>query len=601
MLKRILDYAHREGLKTEPGFSRKRVKWAITVSDDGRITGIVPLGDPKTGRLYERCPYLSQPEMTAGRGRETRSQFLADSLYVLASYAKEGTDERERAKAEKRRAYYLKMLNEAGDYASPLATAARALNDQGRLAWLHTEIENIRPKPKPKDVATVLIGDYDPLLHSDWHDWWRTFRAALAKKPQPGSSVRTARMICLLTGEPVNPAPTHPEIKGLASVGGLLKGDVLISFNKDAFQSFGLKASANAAMDESTAKAYAETLNRLLAEQSVRLANTLAIYWFGDAIFNDNDPFAFLHDPFAFLRAPNESPADAVGVRHQPREVLNAIPEGRRPSLPDNHYYALMLSGAAGRVMVRDFLEGDFKQLVKHINAWFEHLAIVARDGQRLAPNPKFLAVAGALERELKDVPAVLMTRLWRAAITCSALPQAALAKAMLRVHAAVIRDEPANHARMGLIKAYHIRNQGDQKMKPYLNPDHPSPAYQSGRLLAVLSNLQRSALGDVGAGVVQRYYTAAAQTPALTLGRLIANSKNHLNKLERGLLSWYEARIAEIMGHMGDSMPRTLDLEQQSLFALGYYQQLATLRAGKKGGGKPESDDELTETDHTD
>jgi CRISPR-associated protein Csd1 len=96
-----------------------------------------------------------------------------------------------------------------------------------------------------------------------------------------------------------------------------------------------------------------------------------------------------------------------------------------------------------------------------------------------------------------------------------------------------------------------------------------------------VLAGLQRSALGDVGAGVVQRYYPAASQTPGLMLGRLIANSHNHLSKLEGGLPWWYQQRIAEIMSRIGDRAPRTLDLEGQGLFALGYYQQLAALRAG--------------------
>lgn len=118
--------------------------------------------------------------------------------------------------------------------------------------------------------------------------------------------------------------------------------------------------------------------------------------------------------------------------------------------------------------------------------------------------------------------------------------------------------------------------------MSVYLNKEHPAPAYHCGRLLAVLASLQRSALGDVGAGVVQRYYVAASQTPGLTLGRLVANAKNHLNKLEGGLAYWYEDQIAEIMSRIQDRIPSTLNLEQQSLFALGYYQQIAANRAGK-------------------
>ena len=123
--------------------------------------------------------------------------------------------------------------------------------------------------------------------------------------------------------------------------------------------------------------------------------------------------------------------------------------------------------------------------------------------------------------------------------------------------------------------------------MSPYLNEDHQEPAYHCGRLLAVLAGLQRSALGDVGAGVVQRYYTAMSQAPALMIGRLVANAKNHLNKLEPGLAWWYESEIASVMARIGDRPPRTLDLERQSLFALGYYQQLAHSRAGKGGDEK--------------
>ena len=119
--------------------------------------------------------------------------------------------------------------------------------------------------------------------------------------------------------------------------------------------------------------------------------------------------------------------------------------------------------------------------------------------------------------------------------------------------------------------------------MTAYLNAEHPSAAYQCGRLLAVLANLQRAALGDVGAGVVQRFYAAASQTPGLILGRLVSNARNHLGKLDGGLAYWYENQIADVMSRLKDSAPRTLDLEGQGLFALGYYQQLAALRAGNK------------------
>ena len=116
--------------------------------------------------------------------------------------------------------------------------------------------------------------------------------------------------------------------------------------------------------------------------------------------------------------------------------------------------------------------------------------------------------------------------------------------------------------------------------MKPHMNPDHPHPAYHCGCALALFARLQRTALGDVGAGVVQRYYTAASQTPGLVFGRLAANAKNHLGKLDSNEAGKFEDELAAIMSRIGDFVPRTLTLEEQSLFALGYYQQLAELNA---------------------
>jgi CRISPR-associated protein Csd1 len=103
---------------------------------------------------------------------------------------------------------------------------------------------------------------------------------------------------------------------------------------------------------------------------------------------------------------------------------------------------------------------------------------------------------------------------------------------------------------------------------------------------------LQRSALGDVGAGVVQRNYGAMSQAPALHLGRLVSNAKNHLQKLDAGLAFWFEEQIADIAVCIGDAAPRALTLEQQSLFALGYYQQLAHSRQRKadKPGMTPDT-----------
>ena len=126
--------------------------------------------------------------------------------------------------------------------------------------------------------------------------------------------------------------------------------------------------------------------------------------------------------------------------------------------------------------------------------------------------------------------------------------------------------------------------------MNKYLNEDHPSKAYQCGRLMAVLANLQYAALGDVGAGVVQRYYAAASATPALVLGRLTRLSQFHLGKLgkeKKGLAITIDRQIADIWVKIKDDLPRTLSLDDQSLFAMGFYQQKAHRSEGTATNGE--------------
>lgn len=570
----MLDLVLQQAGVSEPGFARKTVKWAITCTADGRYTGVVALGEGK-GRSFDACPNLSQPELIGGS--ESRAHFLVESLPTVSLYLDEKLEDKEREKFSAKHNWFVDLLRRAAQDAIYLEAVANLLVDAETLALIQADLK--QAKAKFTESAVVIVDGINPLERNDWRDWWRGFRISL-RPPKTSSSLL---MRCVLTGEAIEPVATNPKIKGLAGVGGLSMGDVLAGFDKVAFQSYGLEQAANAAMSEATATAYAETLNRLVADKSIRLGNTLATYW-----FTGQNDIHIKDEVMSWFVEPPEQTAGAA-ERHA-HELLTAIRTGRRADLANARFVSLLLSGASGRVMVREVMQGSFEELVAHTEAWFRDLSIVARDGKSCAHDPKFLAVAGSLVRDLKDLPSPWLQQLWRAAISGGLIPAATLAQAVTRIRIDIIQDTPASHARMALIKAYLIRNRGDNNMKPYMNPDHPHPAYHCGRAIALFARLQRAALGDVGAGVVQRYYTAAAQTPGLILGRLAANAKNHLGKLDGGLAWWYENQLAGIMSSIGDVIPRTLTLEEQSLFALGYYQQLAALNAGKQLASEPES-----------
>lgn len=571
MLQALMNYG--DSLDSEPGFKTREVRWCVNLGADGRFLNVLPLGDGKRGAMYPRCPDMHN--MNAGG----KSHFLVETAQtvVLLFKAHEGQDKIESTHGKHR--FFVDMLRLASGASSPLTVIANVLADEPGLSEIRKALsEN---KAKPTDWLCWRVDGIDPREDKTVQAWWREWRKKDMEGGQPDSTPSDeGDMVCLLTGDATQPLPTHPKITGLSGVGGLSMGDVMVGFDKAAFGSFGLDQSANAAMSAQAAQKYLDGLNDLIRSHSRKLANALVVHWFKEQVAPQDDPLEWLNG----FESQEQTEAAALGAA---RRLLESIRKGERVDLGNNHYYALALSGASGRVMVRDWMEGRFEDLVRNVEAWFADLAIVARDGKGQAHDPKFMAVCGALVRELKALPAPTSATLWRVAVQRLPIPQPLMVQALARFRTDLVdKDQPPfNHARMGLIKAYFVRLKpgGAPAMTTYFNPNHPEPAYHCGRLLAVFSSLQRAALGDVGAGVVQRYYAAASQTPGLILGRLTSNARNHLGKLEGGLAWWYENQIADVMGHLGDGAPRILDLNGQGLFALGYYQQLAALRSGKK------------------
>ena len=581
MLQQLAAYAAARLTDSEPGFKSREVRWSIELTRAGGFVSVIPLGDGRRGADLSRCPDMHG--MNAGG----KSHFLIETAQTAALLFKPNEDARKIAGGQVRHGYYADLIGRAGEAIPQLAVLAAALRDPQCLAEVRAALAAARAKPT--DWVVWHIDGQDPRLDPAVQEWWRSWRrtdlAGTSAPLSPALDLGDAEaepkgMVCLLTGSTTRPLATQPKITGLSGVGGLAMGDVMVGFDKAAFASFGLEQSANAAMSEVAAQQYVDGLNDLIRNHSRKLANALVLHWYKDTLPPEDDPLAFL------MGMDSEDMTEAAALLAV-RRLLVAIRSGERPDLGTNRYFALTLSGAAGRVMVRDWMEGNFEDLAAHIERWFADMSITARDGHNLAPNPKFMAVCGALVRELKDLPAPTAATLWRSALTGLPIPQALMAQALARFRADLVdKDQPPfNHARMGLLRTYFVRliPGGDPTMTPELNPDHPAPAYHCGRLLALFANLQRAALGDVGAGVVQRYYAAMSQTPGLRVGPLAANARNHLAKLEPKLAWWFENQIAEVMAHLGDGAPRILDLEGQGLFALGYYQQLAALRAGNK------------------
>jgi len=608
MLHQLIAYAKREGLDPEPGFTTHEISWEVQIGADGKLLNVIPLGDEDSGEDTPKCPLMHS--MQAGG----KAHFLIETAQTVALLFKKNEDKTVINDANKRHQYFSKMIQEAAKDVSLLKPLAFFLTSPEQVAALNSKLKG---NAKPSERLKWKIAEIDVVANTEVRDWWRSWRKIdLAKGKNDSTSERARKkavskkdesfdgdMVCFLSGAIVKPLLTHNKVKKLITVGGQPGGDVIVGCDKDAFRSFGLMKSSNAAMSDFMASAYVDALNHLIRNHSHKLANAVIVHWFKDTIKEEDDLL-----PLLLSETPETTETNA---RQLANGLLTALSSGNRPDLANNRYYAITVSGYSGRVMVRDWMEGQFEELVKNIAAWFNDFEITTRSGKQVAHEPTIERVITCLLQLRKpkqkyadwvkpigharidllhsaiqhqSIPSHIMTRL------ASQLPAFFMSEELNRVLFGNL-DNAENaglylsllYARMGLIKTYFIRKGGNHSMSAYLNKEHPEPAYQCGRLLAMLANLQHAALGDVGAGVVQRYYVAASQTPGLTLGRLIGNAKNHLSKLEGGLAFWYEEQIAEIWSHIRDYIPRTLNLEQQTLFALGYYQQIAANRAGKK------------------
>lgn len=613
MLHHLYNYAVREGIILPPGFQSRAIKWLLVFSPDGTFIEAVDLsgGQKKSkGREFPRVPQAPANWLQGGG----RSNFLVESLATVVNWP---DDEENRHKIQQKHDFFVALLLQVAQatpshWALPeVLPLAQSLQNNEVLTTIQGHL--VEKKAKPTDIATLAITTTKAVPRifveeTSWHNWWQDFLIKIKQPEMPtGSGPRRRKqeieqMCDFLTGELVQPARTHPKVKGLADIGGLATGDVLIGFDKDAFSSFGLQQSTNAAMSEESATIYVTALNHLIARRCYRVAKpkqgsgVKIGYWYSGAVPEELDPALDILGELAETTVPNQheshSSLEVDQAEMRARRALRALRDGERPDLGNFHYYAMTLSASSGRVIVRDWMEGNFRELVENVNAWFDDLMIVSRDGKKLVQTFKFADLLGATVRELSEVTAPLAAAMWRAALKRMPIPFEVVARTLRRIEIDIIEDETPRHSRFALLKAFTIRCERVPAMTAELNEHETHPAYLCGRIMALLGAIQREALGDVGAGVIQRYYAAASATPALVLGRLIRTAQiAHLPKIqEEGLRYWFENQLAELWTKMRSVPPRVLTLEEQTLFAMGYYHQMAArFKKTSQGGNESE------------
>lgn len=106
------------------------------------------------------------------------------------------------------------------------------------------------------------------------------------------------------------------------------------------------------------------------------------------------------------------------------------------------------------------------------------------------------------------------------------------------------------------------------------LDLENTNIGYRLGRLFAVLEKIQEEASPGINATIRDRFYGAASGTPVAAFPHLMKLKNHHLSKLEnRGRAVNLEKIVGEIVDGI-NNFPAHLQLQEQGLFAVGYYHQ---------------------------
>ncbi len=583
MLNDLYRYAIKNDLAFKPGFSQKNVKAYIVVSNDAEFISIEPV---LKGKIM--CPDIG----AAALGTK-KSNILVEKAEIVLLM-----DEGRRVKHE----FFKAALKEGAEYEPLFEICLKFLENNDQLTKAREKL--LQEKYKPSDIVGFKV-ETSPVEQSEnYLEWWEEFRNR--DKTDDG-----AEKICFITGQASKPVDTVKKVSGLSVVGGHTAGDTLICFDKAAFESYNLKQAHNASVSEEATTAVNAALEKLIHMAPIH-AGTKFVHWYKEKVKDEYDYLKSLDFNFNIedeIDSEQSDEKEQPSEKEQPqnlneiRSLINCIYKGENPYKVGNRYYILSLSGAGGRIMVRNYMQGSCDDLFKSFCDWFNDLKLVSRNGKSLLNPPKLFSIYIRLlkkeksrkysDRMAKELSGLDM-QVKYSIINNTQLPDPVASRILLYIRSDLLESDEItlDATSCQVLKAWLIRKQKLNKeeitVHEELNQKSPSQAYHAGRMMAVFAAIQREALGKVGASVIQRYYSSASISPALVLGKLSNLSQYHLDKIENKAFAFrYQKMLEEISLNLSCELPATLSLEEQSQFAIGYYQQNAHMYQSNEANNK--------------
>ncbi len=293
ILRRLYELAQREGLLDDPAFETRAIPFVVQFAPDGSYLSIhdrrslieqkvatkATPAKPKRDKGKE----LSVPRPHGNTANPGFACFFADTLQRVLP-----VDETPKS-AKSRETFWCQIDEAATATNDPALTAAasfgRALASDSQLAErIRADVERLKPSAGDRctfawhpDAGQTIL-EREPV-----RAWYRTYFQSLSDKRGAAGS----QGLCQITGE-VGPVPRSHATKITGIPDGLASGVSLVSYDKTAFESYGLDGAANAGIGYLAAEGYARPSTRwrqIDSAVSERACGLGAIcFYFGRAI-----------------------------------------------------------------------------------------------------------------------------------------------------------------------------------------------------------------------------------------------------------------------------------------------------------------------------
>ncbi len=584
--------AEREGLLADPDYEPAQIAHLVNVGKGGVFKGFTTLKEKGTAKQKKKVKMYSVP-MRSSRTGQDWPEFLVDKGEYVFGWNESDLNPKKQTKlidrAVKRNKLFIDLLREAYEHISQDAALG------GVLAMLENNRDGKVTIPQPENYAS---GDVFGFMYEDDPDslvsdrpvvkqYWSSIRFMRVQVIKPEDAVIAQ---CAASGVIGPVVRLHPAIKGVPPLIDTKGGVPLSSTTPDAFKSYDMGDISCVPISPRIADGYGKALERLLApaypnpvdgtpmpKRNFRLSDdTAVVYW-------SKEESEFLD---FFSDAVEKADPSAV------QALYDSTWKGKHVSLDNpTAFYALTLSGAQGRATIRGWFESTVRDVAANVRLHFDDLKIVCPPKHTGYFPLKYLLRATAAKSKRGDDPDKnvhpnLASAMFEAVIKGYSYPRIVLDAAIRRNRA----EQDVIPDRAALIKAYLSRARRlnklpktFQEVMPMLDTECTSTAYRLGRLFATLEKLQQEAT-NATTTIRNRYYGAASATPVVVFAQLLRKVPHHIPKTDRPV--FFEKLIQEIvlpLKPLQKAFPSSLNLEDQGLFALGYYHQRQDLWTSKK------------------